>query len=78
MIVTRIPYANTPPELAGVCNVMCFVRAVIWSRFGGLATLGKSAANSRKAITAGAPGIPVCSWMAPSGLKPPRMWSLIC
>ena len=53
MIVTRILYANTPPELAGVCKAMGFVRADIWRRFGGLATLGKSAADIRKTITTG-------------------------
>lgn len=54
MIVTRTLQADTPPELAGVCKAMGFVRADIWRRFGALGNVGQSAADMRKAITAAA------------------------
>ena len=46
--------ANVPPALAGVCEVMGFVRADIWRRYGALGTVGKNANAIRKEISAAA------------------------
>jgi hypothetical protein len=50
--VTRTLQADVPPELAGICQSMAFVRADIWRRFGALGNVGKRAPDIRKAITA--------------------------
>ena len=53
--VTRTLYA-TPSSLSAlraVCDVMAFVRADIWRRYGALGTVGKRAADIRKQVTAG-------------------------
>ena len=52
MKVTRILQSDTPPELAGICKIMGFVRADIWRRFGALGTMGKNEKAIRKEITA--------------------------
>jgi transposase len=54
VIVTRILQADVPAELAGICQVMGFVRADLWRRFGALRTVGKNANAIRAEITAGA------------------------
>ena len=54
MKVTRTLQANVPPELAGICQAMGLVRADLWRRYGGLGTVGESAADIRKEITEGA------------------------
>lgn len=52
--VTRILCARTSslPMLRSICKAMALVRADVWRRYGGLATIGKSAADIRKDITA--------------------------
>ena len=52
MKVTRILQSDTPPELAGICKIMGFVRADIWRRLGALGTMGKNEKAIRKEITA--------------------------
>jgi hypothetical protein len=51
--VTRILQADVPDGLANACKAMGFVRADIWRRFGALGNIGKSAADMRRAVTAG-------------------------
>ena len=53
--VTRTLYAtpSSLPALRAVCDVMAFVRADLWRRYGALGTVGKSAADIRKEVTAG-------------------------
>lgn len=52
--VTRTLSASTPslPDLRSICQSMALVRADVWRRYGGLGTVGKSAADIRKDITA--------------------------
>ena len=52
--VTRTLYATSSslPALRAVCDVMAFVRADLWRRYGALGTVGKSAADIRKEVTA--------------------------
>ena len=52
--VTRIlsASATSRPELRSICQAMAWVRADVWRRYGGLGTVGKSAADIRKEITA--------------------------
>jgi hypothetical protein len=53
--VTRTLYAtpSSLPALRAVCDVMAFVRADLWRRYGALGNVGKSAADIRKEVTAG-------------------------
>ena len=53
--VTRTLYAtpSSLPALRTVCDVMAFVRADLWRRYGALGTVGKSAADIRREVTAG-------------------------
>jgi hypothetical protein len=53
-IVTRTLYAtpSSLPALRGVCDVMAFVRADLWRRYGALGNVGRSAADIRKEVTA--------------------------
>ena len=53
--VTRTLYAtpSSLPALRAVCDVMAFVRADLWRRYGALGTVGKSAADIRREVTAG-------------------------
>lgn len=51
MKVTRTLIANTPLELTKICQLMGFVRADIWRRFGGLQNVGKNANAIRTQIT---------------------------
>jgi hypothetical protein len=53
MKVTHSLQSDTSFELASICKTMGFVRADLWRRFGALASVGKSTADIRKAITAG-------------------------
>ena len=52
--VTRTLYAtpSSLPALRAVCDVMAFVRADLWRRYGALGNVGKSAADIRKEVTA--------------------------
>ncbi|MBU2741402.1 transposase [Acidithiobacillus thiooxidans] len=50
--VTRILQADAPEALQDICKSMGFVRADIWRRYGALGTVGKSANDVRKAISA--------------------------
>lgn len=52
--VTRTLSASTASlsELRSICKAMALVRADVWRRYGGLGTVGKSAADIRKEITA--------------------------
>jgi hypothetical protein len=52
--VTRVLSASTAslPELRSICKAMALMRADVWRRYGGLGTVGKSAADIRKEITA--------------------------
>lgn len=52
--VTRILSAepSSLSALRAICKAMGFVRADLWRRYGGLGTVGKSAADIRKEITA--------------------------
>ncbi|MEY2343056.1 transposase [Acidithiobacillus sp. IBUN Pt1247-S3] len=50
--VTRTLQADVPCALHAICKAMGFVRADIWRRYGGLGTIGKSASDLRKEITA--------------------------
>ncbi|WP_031574104.1 MULTISPECIES: transposase [Acidithiobacillus] len=52
MTVTRILQADVPEALQGICKSMGFVRADIWRRYGALGTVGKSANDVRKEISA--------------------------
>lgn len=52
--VTRTLYAtpSSLPAIRALCKVMAFVRADLWRRYGALRTVGKSAADIRKRVTA--------------------------
>ncbi len=50
--VTRTLQADVPEYLEGICRTLGFVRADIWRRFGALGTVGKSANDVRKEISA--------------------------
>ncbi len=52
MTVTRTLQADVPETLHAICRSMGFVRADIWRRFGALGTVGKSANDIRKEISA--------------------------
>uniref|UniRef100_E6QB82 ORFB of ISCARN12, IS200/Is605 family IS1341 group n=1 Tax=mine drainage metagenome TaxID=410659 RepID=E6QB82_9ZZZZ len=52
MIVTRTLQADVPEALQAICKRMGFVRADIWRRYGALGTIGKSANDIRKEISA--------------------------
>ena len=53
--VTRTLYAtpSSVPALRAVCDVMAFVRADLWRRYGALGNVGRSAAEIRREVTAG-------------------------
>jgi hypothetical protein len=53
--VTRTLYAtpSSLPALRAVCDVVAFVRADLWRRYGALGNVGKSAADIRREVTAG-------------------------
>jgi hypothetical protein len=50
--VTRTLQADVPESLHFICQAMGFVRADLWRRFGALGTVGKSANEVRKEISA--------------------------
>jgi hypothetical protein len=52
--VTRTLHAtpSSLPAIRAVCDAMAFVRADLWRRYGALGTIGKSAADIRKEVTA--------------------------
>ncbi|WP_029045425.1 transposase [Cupriavidus sp. amp6] len=52
--VTRTLYATSShvAALRGTCKAMAFVRADLWRRYGALGTVGKSAVDIRKEVTA--------------------------
>ncbi len=52
MKVTRTLQANVPGALAPICQAIGYLRADIWRRYGALGTVGKSASDIRKAISA--------------------------
>ncbi|MDR7927246.1 transposase [Acidithiobacillus thiooxidans] len=52
MTITRTLQADVPEALHAICKSMGFVRADIWRRFGALGTVGKSANDIRKEISA--------------------------
>jgi IS605 OrfB family transposase len=56
MITVTRTLHTTPsslPAIRAVCDAMAFVRADLWRRYGALGTVGKSAADIRKEVTAG-------------------------
>jgi len=52
MKVTRTLQANVPGALGPICQAIGYLRADIWRRYGALGTVGKSASDIRKAISA--------------------------
>ena len=50
--VTRTLQADVPDALRTICKAMGYVRADIWRRYGALGTVGKSANDIRKEISA--------------------------
>lgn len=50
--VTRTLQADVPDGLHSICNALGYVRADIWRRFGAFGTVGKSANDVRKEISA--------------------------
>jgi len=50
--VTRTLQADVPDGLHSICNALGYVRADIWRRYGALGTVGKSANDVRKEISA--------------------------
>ena len=50
--VTRTLQADVPEALRSICKAMGFVRADIWRRYGALGTVGQSANDIRKEISA--------------------------
>jgi hypothetical protein len=50
--VTRTLQADVPDALRTICKAMGYVRADIWRRYGALGTIGKSANEIRKEISA--------------------------
>jgi hypothetical protein len=59
--VTRTLQADVPDALRTICKAMGYVRADIWRRYGALGTVGKSANDIRKEISAASlySGLPV-------------------
>lgn len=53
-VVTRTLHAaaSSLPAIGAVCDAMAFVRADLWRRYGALGTVGKSAADVRKEVSA--------------------------
>jgi len=51
-VVTRTLQADVPESLHSICKTMGSVRADIWRRYGALGTVGKSANDVRKALSA--------------------------
>ena len=51
-LVTRTLQADVPDDLHSICKPMGYVRADIWRRYGALGTVGKSANDVRKEISA--------------------------
>lgn len=50
--VTRTLQADAPDALSSICKLLGYVRADIWRRYGALGTIGKSANDIRKEISA--------------------------
>lgn len=53
-VVTRTLHAaaSSLPAIRAVCDAMAFVRADLWRRYGALGTVGKSAADVRREVSA--------------------------